>query len=123
MQGWDNGLVSSLQTWFKDLSFYFAPVTDVFNGLRSLLDELLKVDLMENLAAVLSGEWWWGVATTLATPPQLLIGDLGDPTTREAAAARPQGWLTKVAESTVKQRAARSMARCLTRSSRPSRAL
>ena len=100
-EDWANDLVSSLQTWFKDLSFFFVAMTDLFHSLQSLLDDLLQVDLMQNLDAMLSGKWWWSAATTLATPPQLLIGDLGDPSTREAAAKRLQDWLTKVANRTL----------------------
>ncbi|MGO8833601.1 MAG: hypothetical protein ACLQE9_12425 [Roseiarcus sp.] len=95
-EGWAFEMVEGFRSWFKDLGAFMLGMIDVFHALQSVLDDLMRVDLMQNLDELLSDEWWWRLAKRIATPPSLRIGDLADPQTREAANDRLQSWLSSV---------------------------
>jgi len=91
---WGKQLFDQFRDYFTDMSEFIKKMTFVFHELEGLLEELTKIDLMPILIGKL--ETKGKLASLLASPPSITLGDLADQTSRAAANKRMQDWLTSI---------------------------
>jgi len=91
---WGQQLFEQFQDYFTEMSEFVGKMTFVFHELEGLLEDLTKIDLMPILIAKLATKG--KLASFLASPPSITLGDLADETSRAAANKRMQDWLTSL---------------------------